>query len=1006
MIEGSTRGWSAASGRRFLNVARPAVAAGRGAAAMGAACCARIVRARVRLTGGVVVGVLVVGVGGVAHAAGPPASGAAIAGVAVGPVVAGSARGAVAAPVGGAGVGEWRLVRGARSDWLVWRSPAPLPFGDARVEIRVQGRDLPLTTVSPDGRTVSVPVPNGWELSSLRASGSLRVVTGARRLDVELRAAAVAEDRAQTRFTVPPALPVDPGTPGRHQTVTGTYTLPGLRIPGYAVPVEVQGVVVSPVGARGARPLVLFLHGRHYTCFGSRGTTSGDWPCPRGMRPVPSDRGYLQVQRLLASQGYDTVSIGANGINAQDHRHMDGGASARSVLVRHHLSLWTRWASPSGRPSAPAIVRRSPLADMSKVLLVGHSRGGEGANRAAIDSRVTPPGHSRATWRIAGLLHLAPTAFGQNPAPGVPTVVVLPYCDGDVSDLQGQQFVDRLRDVAPDGALRSSLLVMGANHNYFNSEWTPGVAVAPALDDWRDRTDAMCRSGGRQRLTPAQQRAVGATYVATAARAFVARDPRVLPLLDGTRVRATSAGRATVLVHSLGGRLTRLVSPGQTGGTSVAPSVAARGGVRAGLCLGYAVHPTSRTGPPVCDTKAPSPHFLSFFSSAPKEATPRAVSAAWTRASGQAVLALPAPASLGRSTAIKLRVTAPPGSAAARFAVRITDVRGRTADLGELTVAGLPRSRWVRFAWAQELRLPLTAKVMRGLDRTRISTVTLIPRSRSGSVVLLDAWGWAPGASAAPGITLPRLDVGRIAVAEGGPGNRTVTVPITVTGASPVPAARVVRVAVLNPRTLTSTSSSVTLRHGQLAIPVPVKVPGNDVDDDDEDLVIVTVQAVSGLTAGDYVNGAVIQDDDPTPTITLISPTTTATEGQTLTWTVTFSKPSNRFFTSYLRPVRPPAGTAELASDDVTAAWLSRWLLDDVDLDPPKALSRLPLTGRVEMEPGQITATLSVPTAADARVEGPEQIWLAADQPDPDDVPTALLPAGTVLTGTVTDRTP
>ena len=146
-------------------------------------------------------------------------------------------------------------------------------------------------------------------------------------------------------------------------------------------------------------------------------------------------------------------------------------------------------------------------------------------------------------WTIKGIVHIGPTAFGQNPAPGVPVVVLLPYCDGDVSDLQGQAYVDAARDAGKDPVLRSAVLVFGADHNFFNAEWTPGVAVAPAFDDWGDDTDRVCGNrAGSTRLTPAAQRQVGTTYVAAAAAVFVAGDTGPLPLLDGTKARAASAG--------------------------------------------------------------------------------------------------------------------------------------------------------------------------------------------------------------------------------------------------------------------------------------------------------------------------------------------------------------------------------------------------------------------------------------------------------------------------------
>ncbi len=149
-----------------------------------------------------------------------------------------------------------------------------------------------------------------------------------------------------------------PGVPGRYRTVTGEYDLAGVRLPEFPADVEMRGVVVAPRGAPGARPLALFVHGRHTVCY--RGTDEDvpqEWPCPAGTEPIPSHRGYLRAQQLLASQGYVTVSISANGINGQDFLVEDGGAQARSTLVRLHLARWADWAG-AGRPAAPAIVRQ------------------------------------------------------------------------------------------------------------------------------------------------------------------------------------------------------------------------------------------------------------------------------------------------------------------------------------------------------------------------------------------------------------------------------------------------------------------------------------------------------------------------------------------------------------------------------------------------------------------------------------------------------------------------
>ena len=94
-----------------------------------------------------------------------------------------------------------------------------------------------------------------------------------------------------------------------------------------------------PAGVDDA-PLVVFLHGQHLPCYGS-GPIGGEWPCPDGQQPVPSYRGYEYAQRLLATQGYASVSIDANAINALEFTvdDDDAGARARSALVRHTLNL-------------------------------------------------------------------------------------------------------------------------------------------------------------------------------------------------------------------------------------------------------------------------------------------------------------------------------------------------------------------------------------------------------------------------------------------------------------------------------------------------------------------------------------------------------------------------------------------------------------------------------------------------------------------------------------------
>ena len=747
-------------------------------------------------------------------------------------------------PGGGALPPGWTIVHIGDGVRLVWRSPRPVPMGDAAVEFRVGDRPLGRPVAQRDGHTFQLDLDaSPGDLSRLEAHA------GGRRLDAS---APKAGTGAANAVTLPPPLPLyagDPGTPGAYPTVTGEYTLPGVTLPGFPAAVEMTGVVVAPRGAPGARPLVLFLHGRHSTCYRGK-ESSGDWPCPKGWRPIPSHRGYLQAQRLLASQGYVTVSISANGINGQDWAVQDGGAHARSSLVRHHLGRWAGWASGATRPGAPAIVRLAPPADMSRVLLVGHSRGGEGVNRAAIDS-LSPPTvegyRGPVRWSIRGTVLIGPTIFGHNPAPDVPSVTFLPGCDGDVSDLQGQIYVDGTRGVGGGTGLHSAVYMVGANHNFYNTEWTPGQAVAPAWDDFWGDKDQVCSPGKGIRLTAGQQQTAGATYIAAAARLFVYRDDRVRPLLDGTPVRAASAGSARVFTHAVGGVRIPFVTPdasAQTGG-------AAR------LCAEVETDPAVACLDPR-RSQGQSPHFVPFgwLGIEPGRY------AVALDGSGPATVRPAAPVSLTGASALALRLIVPPNTSGVLYDVAVTDAAGRRAALGQVRIDGLPATQVTTAHWAREVRVPISATATAGLGQ--IAALELTPKSPSAQAWLVDAWGWRPGTPDPRPARLPRIDVGQIAVNEGDSGTIVHKVPVTVSGSGNGQ----VRLLILDSaKDGEVTEQVVTVRPGATRIDVPIPVTGNTRFDGDRQ-VIVAAKAVRGTVVGDYEGGIYIREDDPLPRIT------------------------------------------------------------------------------------------------------------------------------------------
>jgi hypothetical protein len=892
---------------------------------------------------------------------------------------------------------------------LTWTASAALPILDAAIQVQVDGNRLPGTTVARDGRSVTAPVT-----APIKDPASLRVVAGGNRLDRKpapasrppVGGARAPKSGSASRPGPAPSGAVlqkveDPGTPGPYRTQAGEYRLDDLHLSGWDGPVEMQALVVSPIGATGRRPVALFLHGRHATCYNRDADQNAEdsydkvlaWPCAEGWNPVPSFRGFRQSQELLASQGWITVSIGANGISVQDAERFDNGAEGRSQLVRAHLSHWADWArGDAAWASAPPAVRSGPRPNLGKVLLVGHSRGGSGVNQAALDT-VTGPAQP---WQVRGLLLIAP-ASGGDPAPGVPTEVLMGACDGDISDLEGQSYIDESRDLTVDPALRAAVYVKGANHRYFNSEWSPGLAEAPAEDDWplvppgdegggTVTPDPDCSAQAPARLSAAEQLAVGATYTAAAAQALVLHRNGPALLMDGSGVRAATAGRAQVLSHALGGNRTSLLRP------DAGTALTAGASVRAKLCE---TMDNESDDPDKCQDRAGngySPHFRDrVFGARPR----KALAVAWdapggtVRASTAAVPLDPA------ATAVSLRILVPARARGTSFDVGLTDAAGHRLLLGPVTMDGLTgdvTSRR-RFAWAQEVRLPINQKAVAraGLELSAVTGLEIAPRSSTGHLILLDAWSYRPGLDNAPPVTLPRFDLPANFTVDEGDQDHTLDVPIALTG-------RVVKPARI--------TFSVFATSGRVKVPdlvvapgatqpvLHVPVTGNTV----ANLLLglrIQAQGMNEIVGGQSVLSVDIRDDDPPPAVT-VTPSTTAIEGSSLTWTVSLSTPVAEELVAEITFVPPVDGTVELQAGDLPAFWLS-----DHDYHGPSdaPLSKADVNMFVTIPAGATTATIELPIAADDRADGPESVRLALH----DEPYMTAMPADVVFEGTVTD---
>jgi dienelactone hydrolase len=843
------------------------------------------------------------------------------------------------------GGGTWQVTRTGRDTYQVsWRAARRLPVTSDRPTIVADGRPLGVPVMRPDGRTVVTTV-----VSSERPEpADLDVVLSGDRLDhpgIDEISDAAAPASAPKR--VP--LADDPAAPGEFVVDSWDYDLDPVKLPRMPEPIEMVGHVVEPAPgeATGPRPLVLFLHGRHSYCYHPTGGRGDEWtwPCKPPMKEIPSHLGYDYIQQVLAAQGFATVSIRVNGINAQDFRLSDGGADARAKIVQEHLRYWTDELAADHD------------VDLSRVVLVGHSRGGEGVNRASIQIPLDAP------YRIVGQVLLAPTDFGTQTAPYVPTTTVLPYCDGDVFDLQGQRFTDSARDLtANDSSLKSSVMVLGANHNFFNTEWTPGIAEAPAWDDWFGRR-GICGSQSATRLSAEEQRSVGVAYVAGAAQLFAQNAQEFLPLFDGSPVVPPSIGPADVRSHAIGGGR-ELRRPAIDTGLSL-PN-----GADSSFCLGV-LKPGSVGA---CGREdgiyGQVPHWYENGEFAPAR---RELEVTWTAAGQSAGLVFDQPLDLSDGR-LELRSIVDPTFGNVRIRLRLTDSGGATAEVtpeGNGLVRALPVDRQVGKRWAQAVIAdPSTAA---GIDLTQISRIDVVGDSPAGRLWILDVASAPDALATVPEERLPLVSLRNVKVTEGDdPGISVARVPFEVSGEIARPAQLTVGVLDYFSRGGRS-SIRVDLAPGQTEGYLRYEYRGNKVDDYNRRTIGYFAFPVNGVMTDKYDGQVRLLDDDPAPKVTVRTPRRVK-EGGTVRVAIKLSRA--RGIDTYLNAqvVRGPGSGERLRVGDVPKAWLKRHFVPAKNPDQP--LHKVGVNLFQRLRPGDRTAVLTMPIRADGDREGTERITL------------------------------
>src|SRR5215831_14383123 len=194
--------------------------------------------------------------------------------------------------------------------------------------------------------------------------------------------------------------------------------------------VPLNGHVCIPRG-RGPFPLAVFAHGNH--------------------NPLEnSTPGYLYLCQLLASHEIIAATIDVNFLNGFNFGENDG----RAIVHLEHLKQFRAWNNTATHPLHGKV-------DLNRILIVGHSRGGEAVGHASFFNRLAAIG----VVVLDGSAGLGPYRFGLTAAAAiaptdrqfVPTTgpTVVPDCyyiihgsqDADVYTFEGYHTYERAHAV-------------------------------------------------------------------------------------------------------------------------------------------------------------------------------------------------------------------------------------------------------------------------------------------------------------------------------------------------------------------------------------------------------------------------------------------------------------------------------------------------------------------------------------------------------------------------------
>jgi dienelactone hydrolase len=243
-----------------------------------------------------------------------------------------------------------------------------------------------------------------------------------------------------------------------------------------------------------------------------------------------SDAGYAYLGELLASRGIIVASIDENFLNSGLFDDPPKQQAVRGWMLLEHLKLWQQWNQTDGNPFHGKV-------DMSRIALMGHSRGGEAAATAAAFNHMKyAPEDANIKFdygfSIKAVVAIAP-ADGQYKPAGQPRWIEdVSYLtlqgahDMDVSSFDGSRQWDHVRYTQPGPWFKAEIYAYRANHGQFNTGW--------------GRDDAGKPLGWLLNLKPLmpgeEQRRISKTYISAFLEATLKNHREYVPIFEDWRV--------------------------------------------------------------------------------------------------------------------------------------------------------------------------------------------------------------------------------------------------------------------------------------------------------------------------------------------------------------------------------------------------------------------------------------------------------------------------------------